>query len=114
MEKKTKTCRQCSHRERWQLEAEKQALIDKACEWWEDNAINDVDKDNIAAWRSAFAAFRKAMKGEQFKAEKQALIDKACEWWDDEFTLPEMTQDDISYKESLIEEFRQAMKGGEQ
>ena len=88
-----------------------EAFCDKACEWWEDNAINDVDKDNITAWRSAFADFRKAMKDEQFKAEKQALIDKACEWWDNEFTCPTMTQDDISYKENLIEEFKQAMKG---
>jgi hypothetical protein len=43
--------------------AEKQALIDKACEWLEDNAINYVGKDGITAWRSVFADFRKAMKG---------------------------------------------------
>lgn len=38
-------------------------LIDKACEWLEDNAINYVGKDGIMAWRSVFADFRKAMKG---------------------------------------------------
>ena len=53
----------------------------------------------------------KQWKDEQLEAEKQALIDKACEWWESEFTDPEMTQDDISYMESLIEEFKQAMKG---
>lgn len=46
-----------------QFEAEKQALIDKACEWLEDNAINYVGKDGRTAWRSVFADFRKAMKG---------------------------------------------------
>lgn len=56
MEKKTKTCRQ--------LETEKEALINKACEWLEDNAINYVGKDGITAWRSVFADFRKAMKGD--------------------------------------------------
>jgi len=53
-------------------------------------------------------------KDEQFKAEKQALIDKACEWWENELTYPTMTKADMFYKESMIEEFKQAMKGGEQ
>ena len=48
------------------------------------------------------------------EAEKQALIDKACEWWENELTYPTMTQADMFYKESMIEEFKQAMKGGEQ
>ena len=49
-------------------------------------------------------------KDEQLEAEKQALIDKACEWWEDEFTFPEMTQEDMSCKENVIEYFKQAMK----
>ena len=53
-------------------------------------------------------------KDEETKAEKQALIDKACEWWENELTYPTMTQADMFYKESMIEEFKQAMKGGEQ
>lgn len=44
------------------FKAKKQALIDKACEWLEDNAINYVGKDGVTAWRSVFADFRKAMK----------------------------------------------------
>jgi hypothetical protein len=47
--------------------AEKEALINKACEWLEDNAINYVGKDGITAWRSVFADFRKAMKGGEYE-----------------------------------------------
>lgn len=53
-------------------------------------------------------------KDKQLEAEKQALIDKACEWWENELTYPTMTQADMFYKESMIKEFKQAMKGGEQ
>lgn len=46
-------------------------------------------------------------KDEQFKAEKQALIDKACEWLNthDNYSTPTHV---------LVEQLRQAMKGGKQ
>lgn len=51
-----------NHWQEW-AEEQKQQLIDKACEWLEDNAINYVGKDGITAWRSVYADFRKAMEG---------------------------------------------------
>ena len=51
-------------------------------------------------------------KDDENQAERQALIDKACEWWENELTYPTMTKADMFYKESMIEEFKQAMKGG--
>lgn len=70
-----------------------------------------VEESN-AAYNAALAMSE--WKDEQFKAEKQALIDKACEWWENELTYPTMTKADMFYKESMIEEFKQAMKGGEE
>ena len=70
-----------------------------------------VEESN-AAYNAALAMAD--WKDERFEAEKQALIDKACEWWESELTYPTMTKADMFYKESLIEEFKQAMKGGEQ
>ena len=68
---------------------------------------------------NADTAFKAAMKMAKWKdedaqAERQALIDRACEWWEDEFTFPEMTQENMSCKENVIEYFKQAMKEGEQ
>ena len=69
-------------------------------------------KESNAAYNAALAMAQG--KDEQLEAEKQALIDKACEWWENKLTYPTMTKADMFYKESLIEEFKQAMKGGEQ
>lgn len=72
----------------------------------------ETDYKETAAYDAALAMA--TWKDEQLEAEKQALIDKACEWWENELTYPTMTQADMFYKDSMIEEFKQAMKGGEQ
>lgn len=50
----------------WMQGAEwmQEQMIDKACDWLEENAINYVGKDGITDWRSVFADFRKHMKEE--------------------------------------------------
>ena len=46
------------------LEAEKQALIDKACEWWEMEIIYPTMTQAEKEWFEArIEAFKKAMKG---------------------------------------------------
>ena len=76
-----------------------------------DRGCTDVVTDR-AIYNSAMTMAQ--WKDEQFETEKQALIDKACEWWENELTFTTMTKADMFYKESMIEEFKQAMKGGEQ
>lgn len=56
-------------------------------------------------------------KDEDFKAEKQALIDKACEWLRKnmyEGTCEQMlSKKPYPFMSDFINEFKQAMKGGE-
>lgn len=52
-----------------QFEAEKQALIDKACEWLEQHLYDDeyIIRDNEGTWVDAYflsKGFKQAMKGE--------------------------------------------------
>lgn len=55
-------------------------------------------------------------KDEQLEAEKQALIDKACEWLRNnmyEGTCEQMlSKKPYPFMSDFIEEFKQAMKGG--
>ena len=52
-------------------------------------------------------------KDERFEAEKQALIDKACEWLRE--NVSKHIHGQYSFLKGLmLEEFQQAMKGGEQ
>lgn len=76
-----------------------------------DYYAGETDYKECAAYDAALAMAK--WKDEQLEAEKQALIDKACEWWENELTYPTMTQADMFYKDSMIEEFKQAMKGGD-
>ena len=51
-------------------------------------------------------------KDEEFKAEKQQWIDKACEWLKENASKHIHGPAYMFYKESMIEEFKQAMEGG--
>ena len=51
-------------------------------------------------------------KDEQLEAEKEALIDKACEWLKENVSKHIHGPAYMFYKESMIEEFKQAMEGG--
>jgi hypothetical protein len=53
-------------------------------------------------------------KDEDAKAEKQQWIDKACEWLKENASKHIHGPAYMFYGESMIEEFKQAMKGGEQ
>lgn len=44
------------------------------------------------------------------KWKEQQIIDKACEWWKNELTYPTMTQAEIDWYKTKIEEFKKAMK----
>ena len=67
---------------------------------------------------SADTAFKAAMKmakwkDEEIKAEKQALIDKACEWLRE--NVSKHCYGNYTFLKGLmLEEFEQAMKGGEE
>lgn len=76
-----------------------------------DYYAGETDYKECGAYDAALAMAQ--WKDEQFKAEKQALIDKACEW------LKENVSKHCHgyytfHKGLMIEEFKQAMKGGEQ
>lgn len=65
---------------------------------------------NQTCYNLAMAVAR-AKDEEKFKAEKQALIDKACEWLRENAGKHIHGPAYMFYKESMIEEFQQAMKG---
>ena len=97
-------------------EKAREILSCSKCPFWTDrpHKIN-IGEDACAVCFDYKSVMTMAQwKDEQFETEKQALIDKACEWWENELTFTTMTQADMFYKESMIKEFKQAMKGGEQ
>lgn len=53
-------------------------------------------------------------KDEQFKAERQALIDKACEWLEYYLSFDVMSFDKGVSVDTIVSDFKQAMKGGEE
>lgn len=83
---------------------------------------NDSHKRNILFKESSIIECEKASlemaewKDEQLEAEKQALIDKACEWLRNnmyEGTCEQMlSKKTYPFMSDFIEEFQQAMKGG--
>ena len=79
-----------------------------------DYYAGETDYKECAAYDAALAMAQ--WKDEQLEAEKQALIDKACEWLRNnmyEGTCEQMlSKKPYPFMSDYIEEFKQAMKGG--
>lgn len=81
---------------------------------------NDSHKQNILFKESSISECEKASlqmakwKDEQLEAEKQALIDKACEWMEYHLSFDVMMFDKGVSVDTIVSDFKQAMKGGEQ